>query len=177
MSKKRCATNSSIKFLLKSEPFDISIQDIREKPNGESVWDGIRNFEAAKMLKEMKVGDQAYFYHSSCKEPGIVGLVEVIKEAFPDPNAFNPKSKYYDAKSTMENPRWWSVEIRLVSIWEHSVTLKDLKDNAKGDGPLSDLMVIKRGRLSVSRVKYEESQFIALLLEEKNRPKKKSKEL
>ena len=76
----------------------------------------------------------------------------------------------------MENPRWFSVEIRLVCIWEHCVTLKDLKDHAK-DGPLADLMVIKRGRLSVSRVKYEESQFIALLLEEKNCPKKKRKDM
>lgn len=132
-----------------------------------SVWDGIRNFEAARQLKEMSVGDKAYFYHSSCKTIGIVGVVEITKEAYPDPNAFNPASKYYDAKSTLENPRWYSVEIRLLELWDTTVTLKDLKDHAGAGSPLSDLMVIKRGRLSVSRVKHDEYLFITKLRDER----------
>ena len=163
----RTSDSSSVKWLFKSEPHEYSIQDLREKPNGESVWDGIRNFEAARQLTEMKCGDRCYFYHSSCKDIGIVGIVEVIKEAFPDPMAQDPKSKYYDAKATPEKPRWFSIEIKLVEIWNTIVTLKDLKDNAGPGLPLSDLMVVKRGRLSVSRVKPEEYDFIQQIKEAK----------
>ena len=151
-------TIEPVKFLLKSEPHEFAIQDLLNKPNHESIWDGIRNFEAAKIMKnEMKKGDRAFFYHSSCKEIGIVGIVEIIREAFADPNAFNHNSKYYDSKSTPEKPRWWSMEIKLVEIFEKIVTLKELKSHLPG------MMVVKRGRLSISRVTIDESRFISMM--------------
>ena len=146
-----------VKFILKSEPHEFSIADLGSKPNQTAPWDGIRNFEAAKMLKtEFQVGDRAYFYHSSCKDLGIVGEVKVTKDAYPDPEQFDSRRKYFDSKSTKEKPRWWCVDIQLLKTYPKIISLKDLKACPE----LRELQMLKRGRLSVSRV--NESQYKAI---------------
>ena len=150
-----------MKFLLKSEPHEFSIADLESKQNHTAPWDGIRNFEAARILRtEFRVGDRAYFYHSSCKDLGIVGEVEVTREAYPDPEQFDSTKKYYDPKSTKEKPRWWCVDIRWVKTYPKIVSLKDLKACPE----LNELQMLKRGRLSVSRVKKSESESINRLI-------------
>ena len=95
-------------WLFKTEPDEFSIDDLQRKQ--EEIWDGIRNYQARNFLRDqVALGDLVFIYHSSCKEPGIVGIAKVIKTAFPDPSQFNDQSKYFDAKSTPDNPRWISV--------------------------------------------------------------------
>ena len=150
-----------VKFILKSEPHEFSIKDLESKPNQTAPWDGIRNFEAAKILKtEFRVGDRAYFYHSSCKDLGIVGEVKVTKEAYPDPEQFDSRKKYFDSKSTKEKPRWWCVDIQLIETYPKIVSLKNLKACPE----LSELQMLKRGRLSVSRVNENECEAISKLI-------------
>jgi len=99
---------------MKSEPDESSIDDLVRTRGQTSSWFGVRNYQARNYMREMKLGDRALFYHSSCPEPGIAGIVEVSKLAHPDVTQFDPKSPYYDAKSTRENPRWFNVDVKLV---------------------------------------------------------------
>ena len=102
-------------WLMKSEPDVFGIDDLAKQPKKTEHWDGVRNYQARNMMRdEMKKGDLVFFYHSNCKEPGIVGLAEVVKEGYPDFTAFDPKAKYYDAKSDPNKPRWYMVDIKLV---------------------------------------------------------------
>ncbi|MBA2652773.1 MAG: EVE domain-containing protein [Tatlockia sp.] len=98
-------------WLLKSDPAYFSIDDLRIAPHQTTDWDGIRNYQARDFIREMSVGDQAFFYHSNCNPPGIIGITEVVSEAYPDLTAVNPKSKDFDAKSTPENPLWYTIDI------------------------------------------------------------------
>lgn len=101
-------------WLMKSEPYKFSIDDLAALPDQTTAWDGVRNYQARNfMWKQMNVGDQAFFYHSCCAQPGITGIAEVTKPAYPDATQFDPKSRYYDSKASHDNPRWFNVEITL----------------------------------------------------------------
>ena len=154
-------------FLLKSEPDEFSIQHLSTRKGSMEEWTGVRNFEARNIMRDMKVGDRAFFYHSSCKVPGIVGTVRIAREAQPDETALDPKHPGYDAKSTKEQNRWDAVNVRLETIYPEIVTLKELKAQATVDPVIADMTVLKRSRLSVTRVKPEEWQAVGALLERK----------
>jgi predicted RNA-binding protein with PUA-like domain len=132
-------------WLIKSEPDAYSIDDL--KRDRTEPWDGIRNYQARNMLRdEMKIGDDVLFYHSSCKVPAVAGLAKVASAAYPDPTQFDRKSKYFDEKSTDENPRWYLVDIAFVRKLKRPVTLSELKEHPA----LNDFRLNQRGnRLSI----------------------------
>ncbi|NNF52461.1 MAG: EVE domain-containing protein [Gammaproteobacteria bacterium] len=156
-------------WLLKSEPEEFSLADLFAQNQRKSCWDGVRNYQARNMLRdEFKKGDLAFFYHSNCAEPGIAGIVEVVREAYPDHTAFDPAHAHFDAKSDPENPRWFMVDVRYKRKLKRVVTLKELRNYA--DSSLSELLLLRRGnRLSVMPVKKREWDFI-VGLEKKARP-------
>jgi predicted RNA-binding protein with PUA-like domain len=135
-------------WLMKSEPDAYSIDDLAR--DGREPWDGIRNYQARNMMRdEMKIGDQAFFYHSNCKEPGIVGIMKVASEPYPDPTQFDKKSKYYDPKSTQEEPRWCLVDVEFVRKLDRTITLSEIREAPGLDG----LVLTRKGnRLSVMPV-------------------------
>lgn len=141
-------------WLMKSEPDVYSFDDLMGEPGQTAHWDGVRNYQARNfMWKEMKVGDGVLFYHSNCKPPHVVGLATVASEPYPDHTAWDPKEKYFDAKSTEENPRWYMIDVRAESKLANIVSLQDIKDNPA----LAEMKVIQRGqRLSVQPVSSEE---------------------
>lgn len=134
-------------WLLKSEPDAFSIDDLIQMPGKRDHWDGIRNYQARNMMRDdMKKGDLAFFYHSSCAVPGIVGVVKISKEAYSDYTALDKKSKYFDPKASEDNPRWCMVEVTYKKKFRNIVTLSDIKANAK----LKDMQLVKKGnRLSI----------------------------
>ncbi|MFO1434723.1 MAG: EVE domain-containing protein [Candidatus Competibacteraceae bacterium] len=146
-------------WLLKSEPGVFSIDDLAARPNQTEPWDGVRNYQARNLLRDrMHRGDRAFFYHSNTEIPGIVGIVEIVREGYPDDTAFDPEHKYYDPKSTPANPRWYRVDVKLVRKFERIITLAELQANAE---QLGDLALLKRGsRLSVMPVTAEQWEFI-----------------
>ncbi|HEU5479738.1 MAG TPA: EVE domain-containing protein [Candidatus Tumulicola sp.] len=102
-------------WLMKSEPDEFSIDDLAKAPKRTTAWFGVRNYQARNYMRDdMRVGDLAFFYHSSCPEPGIAGIVEVSKRAYPDATQFDPESDYYDPNATREAPRWFNVEVTLI---------------------------------------------------------------
>ncbi|MDH5435873.1 MAG: EVE domain-containing protein [Gammaproteobacteria bacterium] len=125
-------------------------------------WDGVRNYQARNMMRdEMKKGDQIFFYHSNCKEPGIIGIAKVIKEGYPDFTAHDPDSKYYDPKSNSDNPRWYMVDVQFVKKFKRTITLEELKSNPE----LEDMQLVKRGnRLSVMPVTAQQWKVILSLM-------------
>jgi predicted RNA-binding protein with PUA-like domain len=137
-------------WLFKSEPEEFSIDVLKKMPRKTEHWDGVRNYQARNMMRdEMKKGDKGFFYHSNCKEPGIVGIVEIVKEGYPDFTAFDKKDKHYDPKSDPDNPRWFMVDVKFVRRFKKTITLNDLKNEKK----LVDMPLVKRGnRLSVMPV-------------------------
>jgi predicted RNA-binding protein with PUA-like domain len=151
-------------WLLKSEPEEFSIDDLKRVKK--EPWDGVRNYQARNYLKSMQIGDQALFYHSNTEVPGIVGIMEVASEPYPDPMAFDKKDKHYDPKSDPENPRWFLVEFKYVRHTDRTISLAELKDDAK----LEDFPLTRRGnRLSVMPV--TAAQWKYLLGLEKKAPK------
>ena len=132
-------------WLMKSEPDAYSIDDLER--DGREPWDGIRNYQARNMMRdEMKIGDEVFFYHSNCKEPGIVGIMKVASEPYPDPMQFDRTSKYYDPKSTKDNPRWCLVDVEFVRKLERTISLAEIKDTTGLDG----LILTRKGnRLSI----------------------------
>jgi predicted RNA-binding protein with PUA-like domain len=143
---------------MKSEADVFSIDDLSERPNQTEPWDGVRNHQAKKILQAMKIGDQAFFWTSNTKQPGVVGIVNVVKESYPDPTQFDKKSKYYDATSSEQNPRWFCVDVKLERKLETPVTLAELKEHA--EGALSGMALFKMKRLSVQPVSAEEWEFV-----------------
>lgn len=137
-------------WLMKSEPDAFGLETLAGMPAQTTMWDGVRNYQARNMLRDqMKKGDQAFFYHSNCAEPGIVAIVEVVREAYPDPTAQNPDSKYFDPRSTPDNPRWFVVDVKLKRRLQRNVTLAELKD----DPALAAMALVRKGnRLSVMPV-------------------------
>ncbi|MBX3667387.1 MAG: EVE domain-containing protein [Rhodocyclaceae bacterium] len=136
-------------WLMKSEPSDCSIDDLAAMPAQTVAWYGVRNYQARNFMRDqMSVGDLAFFYHSSCAEPGIVGIVKVVKKAYPDATQFDPASHYFDPKATPEAPRWLNVDVQLVRKTP-LVPLASLRDAA----PLEGLRILARGnRLSITPV-------------------------
>lgn len=134
-------------WLIKSEPEEFSIDDLRACPRGTEHWDGVRNYQARNYMRdEMKKGDQVFFYHSNCKEPGIVGIARVAREAYPDHTAFDPGDPHYDAKSDPQNPTWCMVDVKFVRTLRRNITLTELK----ADPALEGLALVRKGnRLSV----------------------------
>ena len=145
-------------WLLKSEPDVFSLEDLKNCPNQTEPWDGIRNYQARNLMRdEMKVGDQAFFYHSRQAEPAIVGTVRVVREAYPDHTSWDPSSKYFDEKSSPENPRWQMVDVQFESEFSRPVTLKELQSVPE----LKEMFLLRKGmRLSVQPVTEAEFQLI-----------------
>jgi predicted RNA-binding protein with PUA-like domain len=148
---------------MKSEPHEFSVDDLAALPGQTDAWQGVRNYQARNLMRDqMRVGDKAFFYHSSCKVPGIVGLVEISKKAYPDHFQWDKKSKYFDEKSTKEAPRWWMVDVTLKEKLEEMVPLEGLREEGlKKGSPLAAMALLQKGsRLSVQPVREEEWQFI-----------------
>lgn len=147
-------------WLMKSEPKEFSIDDLVRKKT--EPWDGVRNYQARNMMRDqMQLGDQAFFYHSNCKEPGIVGIMEIVKTGYPDPTAYDPKDAHYDPKSDPDKPRWYLVEVGFVEKLPRIITLSELKQQAA----LSDMPLVRKGnRLSVMPVTAEQWRYILGML-------------
>ena len=134
-------------WLMKSEPDVYGIDHLRAEKRKTDHWDGIRNYQARNFMRdEMKKGDLAFFYHSNCEEPAIVGLIEIVREGYPDHTAFLSNEKYFDAKSDPDNPRWVMVDVRFKKKFKKPVSLKALK----GERSLAQMRLVQRGnRLSI----------------------------
>jgi predicted RNA-binding protein with PUA-like domain len=148
-------------WLMKSEPDEFSIDDLARAPRRSAAWFGVRNYQARNFMRDqMHVGDEVLFYHSSCAEPGIAGLAQVCAQAYPDKTQFDPKSKYYDAKSARDNPRWWNVEVKFVKK-TRLVGLAELRRHKA----LAGMRLLARGnRLSITPVEPDEWKFITTKL-------------
>jgi len=144
-------------WLMKSEPSVVGVDDVMAMPKRTVDWWGVRNYQARNFMRDqMQVGDGVFFYHSSCPEPGIAGLAEVAKRAYPDRTQFDPASPYYDPKSTPENPRWVNVDVRVVK----KIKLIGL-DALRAQPELANMRVLQRGnRLSITPVDPAEWDFI-----------------
>ena len=146
-------------WLMKSEPDEVSIDDLARAPKQTTAWFGVRNYQARNFMREMQLKDRAFFYHSSCPEPGIAGTVEVSRLAYPDASQFEAGGKYFDAKSTRVNPRWSNVDVKFVEK-TRLISLAELREHPA----LADMVVLRRGnRLSITPVTAKEWAFIAKL--------------
>lgn len=131
-------------WLMKSEPKAYGIDDLRHE--GSTLWDGIRNYQARNFMRCMAIGDQVFFYHSNCKPPGIIGLMEVEEIGLVDPTQFDPDAKYFDPKSKRAQPRWDCARLRFVGEYQELLSLDQLRELYSEE----QLPVIKRGnRLSI----------------------------
>lgn len=142
-------------WLMKSEPATYSIDDLER--DGSTMWDGVRNYKARNLMREMKVGDGVLFYHSNAKPPGIAGIARVARQAYPDPTQFQPESRYYDAKSRREKPRWSLVDIEFVAKLAELLPLPELREMPELEG----MALLKKGqRLSVQPVTEREWKIV-----------------
>ena len=131
-------------WLMKSEPNAYSIETLEKEK--ETIWDGIRNYQARNFMRKMGIGDQAFFYHSNCKPPGIVGLMEIVSKNIIDPTQFDENSKYYDSKSDKSNPRWDCVKVQFLFKSKKIISLQDLRSLFNEE----ELPVLRKGnRLSI----------------------------
>ena len=148
-------------WLMKSEPDVYGIDHLMVASRKTDTWDGVRNYQVRNMMRDdMKKGDLAFFYHSNCKEPGIAGIMKIVREGYPDHTAFDPKEKYFDPKSDPANPRWYMVDVRFVRKLKRIITLTELKSHPE----LEDLPLIRRGnRLSVMPLSKQHWDFILSL--------------
>lgn len=141
----------AVHWLLKTEPEAFSIDDLERM--GVSPWDGVRNYQARNNLQSMKLGERAFFYHSSTDPAGIAGVCEVVRESYPDHSAWNPESKYFDARSTPERPLWFMPDVRFVEKFPRIITLAELRAMPELEG----MVLLRKGmRLSVQPVTDEE---------------------
>ena len=136
-------------WLMKSEPTEVSVDDVLAEPDQTAPWFGIRNYQARNFMRDaMRIGDGVFFYHSSCANPGIVGIAEVASTPYPDPTQFDRSSHYFDPKASLENPRWVMVDVRVL----RKVSLIPIAQ-LRAEEDLADMQVLQRGnRLSISRV-------------------------
>lgn len=141
-------------WLMKSEPDEFGIDDLKNRPNQIEPWDGVRNYQARNMLRDaMQVGDQVFFYHSSCQAPGIVGVMEIARAGYPDDKAFDPHDKHFDPKSNADKPTWFRVDVKFVEQFTRTISLSALKQHSA----LNDLALVRRGnRLSIMPVSSEQ---------------------
>lgn len=152
-------------WLMKSEPDVFGIDDLYRQNRKTDHWDGIRNYQARNFMRDgMKKGDLAFFYHSSCEQPGIAGIMEIIKQAYPDHTQFDPEEKYFDPKSTPDNPRWLMVDVKFKEKFGQVITLKELKANPRLEG----MRLLQKGnRLSIMPVTKTEWNIINRMREDK----------
>lgn len=148
-------------WLMKSEPYEFNIDDFAARPNQTVAWEGVRNYQPRNFMRnQMAINDQVFFYHSCCKDPGIMGIAVVSKPAYPDATQFNPGSKYFDSKAVINNPRWFNVEIILVKR-TRLIPIKELRQYPE----LHRMRVLQTGnRLSITPVDPAEWQFIMTVL-------------
>ena len=148
-------------WLMKSEPDVFGIDDLKNAPGKTEPWDGVRNYQVRNMMRdEMKTGDLAFFYHSNCKEPGIAGIMKIVREGYPDSTAYDPDAKYYDPKSDPGKPRWYRVDVRYIRKLKRVITLSELKVHPE----LTDLPLLRRGhRLSIMPVSRQQWDYILTL--------------
>ena len=148
-------------WLMKTEPGEFGIDDLANRPRRTEPWDGVRNYQARNMMRdEMKKGDRAFIYHSSCDEPGIVGIARIVREGYPDSTAFDPEDKHYDPGSDPGNPRWYLVDVRFERKLRRTISLAELKAQAALEG----MPLVRRGnRLSVMPVSAAEWEHILSL--------------
>jgi predicted RNA-binding protein with PUA-like domain len=151
-------------WLMKSEPDEFSIDDLAASPGRSVAWFGVRNYQARNFMRDqMRLGDQVFFYHSSCPQPGIAGLATVNRQAYPDTTQFDPRSKYFDAKATHESPRWFNVDVKLKKR-TRLVSLDELRTHPE----LAQMRILQRGnRLSVTPVDPAEWEFVLGLTKKK----------
>jgi predicted RNA-binding protein with PUA-like domain len=136
-------------WLIKSEPDVFSIHDLAKARNKTTHWEGVRNYQARNFLRAMKKGDRALFYHSNATPSAVAGVVEIVREAYPDPNAWDAKSDYHDPKASPDNPIWSMVDVKLVAIYPREIPLDELR----GVKALAGMELLRRGsRLSVTPV-------------------------
>jgi predicted RNA-binding protein with PUA-like domain len=149
-------------WLMKSEPSTFGVDQLAKAPRRQSAWDGVRNYQARNMLRDqMKKGDLAFFYHSSCDVPGIYGVVRIVREGYPDPTAFERGHVHFDADSDPAEPRWFMVDIQLVRRLAKPITRATLQAHARS---LDDLLVLRRGnRLSIMPVTARQWQRVLAL--------------
>ena len=141
-------------WLFKSEPNNYSFADLLGEEDQTAEWDGVRNYQVRNFMRdEMKAGDGVLFYHSSAKPMVVMGTAHIVREAYPDPTAWDPKAKYYDPKSDPANPSWLMVDIKSDQEFAHPVTLPEVKENPR----LQGMMLVRKGmRLSIQPVTKEE---------------------
>ena len=141
-------------WLMKSEPDAYSIDHLAR--DGSTHWDGVRNYKARNNMKSMAVGDEVLFYHSNASPPGVVGIARVCREAYADPVQFDAGSKYFDAKSRPDDPRWYMVDIEFVAKADEPVGLPEIK----ADAALAEMGLVRYGRLSVQSVRKAEFEHV-----------------
>ena len=150
-------------WLMKSEPDVFGIDELAGAPKRTTRWDGVRNYQVRNMLRDQfAVGDRAFFYHSSCAEPGIVGTMKVVHKGYPDPTQFDRRHAGFDAASQSASPRWYAVDVQLERRFSRVISLDELRAHAQGK--LRELLVLRRGnRLSVTLLERAQWEFILAL--------------
>ncbi len=150
-------------WLMKTEPSTFGSDDLERAPRRTTSWEGVRNFQARNMLRDdFGRGDLAFLYHSSCPEPGIAGIDEVVRSGYPDASAWKPSSEYYDAKSPENKPLWYTVDVKLKQRFDAVLPLETLRKHA--EGTLAGMLLLRRGnRLSITPVEAAHWRFILSL--------------
>ena len=147
-------------WLMKSEPTVFSFDDLKARPRATDHWEGVRNYQARNYMRQMRKADLALFYHSNCETPGVMGIAEVIREAYPDHTAFDTTSRYYDPKSKPDNPRWFMVDVKWKEPFLRIVTLSEMRSTPE----LAGMKLLQKGqRLSVMPVTKEEFEKVRSL--------------
>ena len=148
-------------WLFKSEPTTFSIDNLMHRPQKTDYWNGVRNYQVRNMLRDqIKINDLAFFYHSSCAVPGIIGIIKIVRAGYPDFTAWDKKSDYYDPASTEDNPRWFMVDVCFIKKFDPMITLDKIKQHPV----LKHMQVAQRGnRLSITPVNKEEWDIILRL--------------
>ncbi len=147
-------------WLMKTEPTIFSFDDLKAQPKQTDHWDGVRNYQARNYMLEMRKGDLVLFYHSNCDQPGVVGIAEIVREAYPDHTAFDLQSQYYDPKSPPEKPRWFMVDVQWKEDLKRTVLLREMRNIPE---LITMKIMQKRQRLSVMPVTKEEFNRIRTL--------------
>jgi predicted RNA-binding protein with PUA-like domain len=149
-------------WLMKTEPSTFGLAHLAAAARRTTAWDGVRNYQARNLLRQMRKGDQAFLYHSSTEVPGIVAIMQIVKEAYPDPTAFERKHHHYDPDSDPKNPRWFMVDVQLKRPLARTITLEELRTHERKQ--LQGMLLLRRGnRLSVTPVEAAHWQFILSL--------------
>jgi predicted RNA-binding protein with PUA-like domain len=163
-------------WLMKSEPSTFGLEHLAAAPRRTSAWDGVRNFQARNMLRdEMRRGDEAFLYHSSCEVPGIVAIMKIVKPGYPDPTAFDRRHPHYDPESDPAKPRWYMVDVQLKRRLARVITLEELRAHA--GSKLAGLVLLRPGnRLSITPVSAAHWRFILSLVAASARPARAARE-